>query len=490
MRNRFVVIGVCIVAVHAAAQTMEVRQEQHHLLSLHLPNKMTMQFVRIPRGEFLMGSPKDEEGHKRDEEPVHPVKITSAFYIGAYEVTEEQFEAVTGRKPPIPRGSGGPALGMTWKQTQDFCKQLSKITGRPCRLPTEAEWEYACRAGSISRYWFGDSRASLLLNDWCGKNSGDEPKPIGTKKANPWGLYDMHGNALEWCVDWYAPYRPDRLQDPSGPLTGKFRVARGGSFFRYPNDCRSATRSKFDPEYSGGTIGFRVVIASSTKILPTQQVSPQITGIRTNTYTNEKYRFTIQFPNGWTIKDGVASGTIVNAVYRDESGKVAMITINAQRLAEGEGHSFRNTSPEEVFELVKRQFTGRGIRMALLDSGLTYINGEYSVWHKYRMKMPQVIDKTFLTYNIPRKENLFIVSGSANPEIYPKVESILKESIASLHFDSDYQSPNFHITKPEESWLTSFLMGFGKILLFVLAMSAIVGIGKYILAKSKRKMGK
>lgn len=206
-----------------------------------------------------------------------------------------------------------------------------------------------------------------------------------------------------------------------------------------------------------------------------------------NAYTNEEYGFTIQFPDGWTIKEGVASGTIVNAVHRDESGKVAMITINTQRLAEGEDYSFRNTSPEEVFELVRRQFTGQGITITLLDSGVTSINGEYAVWHKYRLRMLPVMDKVCLTYNILRKEKLFIVAGSANPKIYPKVEPTLKESISSLHFKTSYQSPNLHITKPRESWLMSILKGWGQVFLFVLVMSAIIGIGKYILAKSKKQ---
>ena len=150
---------------------------------------------------------------------------------------------------------------------------------------------------------------------------------------------------------------------------------------------------------------------------------------------NQEYGFTIQFPDGWTIKDGIASGTIVNAVHRDESCKVTMITINTHRLAEGEDHTMKNNSPEEIFKVVKREYAGQGTTMTLLDSGVTSINGEYAIWHKHRMQMLQVMDKVFLTYTIPRKENLFIVAGSANPDIYPEVESLLKESITSLRFD-------------------------------------------------------
>ena len=182
---------------------------------------------------------------------------------------------------------------MTWAQAAEFCRKLSEIAGKPCRLPTEAEWEYACRAGSRSRYWFGDSRASLIMNEWCGKNSGDEPKPVGTKKVNPWGLYDMHGNAVEWCVDWYSSYAPDFVQDPYGPQKGEFRVARGGSFLRYPNDCRSATRSRFAPDYSGITVGFRVVIADSVGTSLAPPLGPQTM----HTHTNEQHGFSLVVKN-------------------------------------------------------------------------------------------------------------------------------------------------------------------------------------------------
>ncbi|MBN2285883.1 MAG: formylglycine-generating enzyme family protein [Tissierellales bacterium] len=290
MRRKIIIFGAVFLIAYSVAETEIIQKEQHLLIDVGPTNQM--EFVRIPNGEFLMGSPVDEEGHKTDEEPIRRIKITSPFFMGVYEVTEEQFKLVTGEKPPIQRGAGKPAFGVTWDQANEFCNLLSKITGKPIRLPTEAEWEYACRAGSKTRYWFGNKREELLENDWCGKNSSDEPKTVGTKKANPWGLYDMHGNAVEWCLDWYAPYESDHLDNPYGPLTGEFRVARGGSFFRYPNDCRSATRSKFSPEYSGGTIGFRVVIAENIKKPITQQLTNKTVGQPAN--ANDRLNFTVQ----------------------------------------------------------------------------------------------------------------------------------------------------------------------------------------------------
>jgi len=258
-----VVTAVCAILMQAESQ---VGAHQTELLRLRLPNELTMQFVKVPPGTFDIGSPVSEEGGKSDEKPVHLVNITSGFFMGDCEVTEEQYEAVTSQKPPVPRGRGRPAFGVSWTQSAHFCHQLSQIFGRPCRLPTEAEWEYACRAGSTSRYWCGDSRAALLANKWCGNRDGgssnDEPKEVGTRVPNPWGLRDMHGNAVEWGSDWYGPYTAASASNPCGPVSGDNRVARGGSFIRYPNDCRSATRSQFDPDYSGGSIGFRVVIAS------------------------------------------------------------------------------------------------------------------------------------------------------------------------------------------------------------------------------------
>ena len=206
-----------------------------------------------------------------------------------------------------------------------------------------------------------------------------------------------------------------------------------------------------------------------------------------SSYRNQAYGFTIQFPDGWTIKEGVASGTIVNAVNRDELGNVAMVSINAQRLAQGEDYSLRNTSPEEVFESARRQLVGQGITMMLLDSGVTSINGEYAIWHKYSMKMSQVMDKVCLSYNIPRDRNLFILAGSANPEMYPEVEPILKESITSLHFETSSQVPNVRNTKSGESWLMSLLKAYGKVFLLMLATGAGIAIVKYIIHRSKKQ---
>lgn len=205
-----------------------------------------------------------------------------------------------------------------------------------------------------------------------------------------------------------------------------------------------------------------------------------------NIYRSNKYGFTIWLPPGWTIKEGIADGTIVKAVHRDESGKVAMITVNKQRLAEGEYHAMMNSTPEEIFESVKRQFTAQGITMTLLDSGVSSINSEDAIWHKCRI-ISQIMDKVWLTYNIPRKENLFIVTGSADNQMYPEVGSILKESITSVRFDTSYQGTNLDIPTRGDSWLMSILKAYGEVFLLVLATSVGIVILKYLIGRSNQQ---
>jgi formylglycine-generating enzyme required for sulfatase activity len=190
-----------------------------------------MEFVQIPAGEFMMGSPLSEKGRKSDEGPLHKVKITKSFYLQTTEVTQAQWVAIMGNNPSYYTGDDNrPVDCVSWEDVKEFLKKLSEKKGKKYRLPTEAEWEYACRAGSTAKYCFSDSEGELVEYAWYVKNCGGETHLVGCKEPNKLGLYDMHGNVQEFCQDFYAEdyYGRSLTNDPEGPSNGKYRVARGG----------------------------------------------------------------------------------------------------------------------------------------------------------------------------------------------------------------------------------------------------------------------
>jgi formylglycine-generating enzyme required for sulfatase activity len=219
------------------------------------------EFIRIPAGRFLMGSDDDDA----DESPVRQVTISKPFYLGKYEVTQEQWERVMGNNPSEFKGAKNPVDRVSWNDCQEFMKKLNaQVNGSGVfRLPTEAEWEYACRARSRTRYSFGDDRAKSHDYAWFRSNSGHRTQPVGRKKPNPWGLYDMHGNLWEWCFDWYGEnYYQTRPQvDPTGPVTGNRRVLRGASWDNSELVCRSANRGMGGPTTRDSRHGFRVAVS-------------------------------------------------------------------------------------------------------------------------------------------------------------------------------------------------------------------------------------
>jgi formylglycine-generating enzyme required for sulfatase activity len=238
-------------------------------------NSIGMELVLIPKGKFTMGSPASEEG-RYENETEHEVTISKDYYLGVTEVTQGQYEKVIGVNPSfwqkrVIRKSDSsmyPVEQVTWEDAVEFCKELSdlpeeKKAGRVYRLPTEAEWEYACRAGSKSAYSFGES--SKLLGDyaWINENSNGRTHPVGEKKANAWGLYDMQGNVWEWCSDWYDEYPKGAVSDPTGPKEGSSRVFRGGGWDYEAALCRSAYRVRFDPSFRNDSLGFRVALSPS-----------------------------------------------------------------------------------------------------------------------------------------------------------------------------------------------------------------------------------
>ena len=224
-------------------------------------NVIGMQFKLIPVGDFLMGSPEDDSGKEDDKTPQHRVQITKPFYMGIHEVTQEQYEQVVGENPSHFKGPSLPVECVSWDDASEFCARLSEMdAANDYRLPTEAEWEYACRAGTTTKFSHGDNLSPD--HAWYGGNSDDKTHPVGEKCANPWGLYDMHGNVWEWCADWYDPeyYGTTPFDAPKGPITGSHRVDRGGCYRYHGGNCSSANRSRLKPDSRISVVGFRVVV--------------------------------------------------------------------------------------------------------------------------------------------------------------------------------------------------------------------------------------
>ena len=231
-----------------------------------ITNSIGMKLVLIHPGSFTMGSPKE----KLADETPHEVTISKSYHLGAYEVTQDQYEKVMGANPSQFKGAKNPVEMVSWDNAVSFCKKLSelpdeKAAGREYRLPTEAEWEYACRAGSTTSYGFGDTAESLGEYAWFKENAGNETHPVGEKKPNRWGLYDMHGDVWEWCQDVYEPYPSGAVTDPQGPNSGSYRVIRGGGWNLGAAVCRSAFRITFVPADRANYLGFRVALIPTAK---------------------------------------------------------------------------------------------------------------------------------------------------------------------------------------------------------------------------------
>jgi formylglycine-generating enzyme required for sulfatase activity len=267
-----------------------------------ITNSLGMRLVRIAPGEFLMGAPASDTLAQEDEKPQHRVRIARAFWLGAFEVTQRQYRAVTGENPSRFQESNDlPVENVDWNQAVAFCNKLSaseglkpyyrwptgeRAGGDGYRLPTEAEWEYACRAGSTTRYCTGEDRAGVASVSWFADNSGNDlwdsapftteaggpghgpeagrhgcrSHPVGSKQPNAFGLYDMHGNLWEWCSDLYDAdyYRRSPDADPVGPKQSDKRVGRGGSWYSSQKYASSTSRDGYAPGHRVGTLGFRV----------------------------------------------------------------------------------------------------------------------------------------------------------------------------------------------------------------------------------------
>jgi len=208
-----------------------------------------------------MGSTSDEEGRSSTEGPVHHVNIGYAFYMGRYEVTQKQWRETMGDNPSHFKGDDLPVEGVTWDDVQEFIKKLNEEEGtNKYRLPSEAEWEYACRAGTTTRYSFGDSESKLGDYAWYTENSDKKTHPVGQKKPNSWGLYDMHGNVKEWVLDrWHDSYDGAPADGSAWEGDSAYRVKRGGSWGSSARYCRSAYRYRGGPLNRESYLGFRLL---------------------------------------------------------------------------------------------------------------------------------------------------------------------------------------------------------------------------------------
>lgn len=221
-------------------------------------------FVKIPAGEFLMGSPDSEPFHAQDESPVSRAVIAKPFWISKYEVTQGEWTTIMESNPSkYPTGEDHPVENVSWDDCQRFLQKLNSISPHTFRLPTETEWEYACRAGSNTVYALGNEVPDLERCGWYEGNSGNGHHPVGEKEPNYWGLYDMHGNVYEWCQDYYRENYSNHPGNASAweqPNENANRVRRGGSFQQPAKNCRAAFRGTGRPENRREDVGLRLVM--------------------------------------------------------------------------------------------------------------------------------------------------------------------------------------------------------------------------------------
>jgi len=244
-------------------------------MTIPLSDTVSLDMIWIEPGTFMMGSPTDELGRDSDETQ-HQVTLTRGYWLGKYEVTQAQYEAVMGTNPSYFKGADFPVEKVSWYNAMDFCAKLTDIEraagrlpeGYEYTLPTEAQWEYACRAETTTALNSGknlsDKNKCPEMDEvgWYEYNSDSTTHPVGQKMPNAWGLYDMHGNVFEWCLDWYGSYPSSAVTDPKGSSSGSYRVIRGGSWNFNAYSCRSAYRFDSTPsDFNRNYFGFRVALS-------------------------------------------------------------------------------------------------------------------------------------------------------------------------------------------------------------------------------------
>ncbi|MCF7854617.1 MAG: formylglycine-generating enzyme family protein [Candidatus Pacebacteria bacterium] len=257
-----------------AAQAAQKVVSEQRKLPIEVANSLGIHFRLIPQGAFLMGSPDDEKGRWKGENQ-HVRTIRQPFYLAVTEVTNAQWEALMPTNPSRFSGAQRPVEEVTWNDCKEFIAALCEHEGVPrwaYRLPTEGEWEYACRAGTRTPYYFGETPQRMEMFECYAENSGDRTAPVASFRPNAWGLYDMLGNVWEWCQDVFRAY-PD---SPVGVnLAGEWRSVRGGNWWIYPEDCRAASRSRLTPTSHGNMLGFRLL-----RVIPPPGASEVVTPAR------------------------------------------------------------------------------------------------------------------------------------------------------------------------------------------------------------------
>ncbi|MBI2900515.1 MAG: formylglycine-generating enzyme family protein [Planctomycetes bacterium] len=255
---RLLSIGLAALAcTGCGSSTVGQEKDPPKKIVLDLGGGVKMEFVRIKAGKFMMGDD--------DNAPAHEVTLTRDFWMQTTETTQTQWEAVMRKNPSHFEGADLPVERVSWEDCREFLKKLNEkvkdpLKGRTAGLPTEAEWEYACRAGSTTKWSFGDDGEKLGEYAWYDRNSESKTHAVGTKKANAWGLYDVHGNVWEWCEDWYGEYASGAATDPKGPSSSIVRCLRGGCFGSDGDITRSANRDGRDPANRNGKRGLRVAL--------------------------------------------------------------------------------------------------------------------------------------------------------------------------------------------------------------------------------------
>lgn len=271
IRMGLIACAVLLSACQHAPLTTAASAQTGASQTVMLPGNIPLEMVWIPAGCFMMGCYPNEQDAYPDEAPQHPVTLSRGFWMGKYEVTQQQWRAImqtapwTGQKfvADIPQS---PAVCISWQQTQEFIEKLNRYTGDTFRLPSEAEWEYACRAGTTTRFYWGDDLAFRGIDDqaWWRRTALNTDQKfarrVGSKLPNPWGLHDMGGNVYEWCHDWYAPYPDGPQTDYAGSENGKKKVNRGGSWITIGGCCRSARRGYDIPSAAYDDLGFRLLL--------------------------------------------------------------------------------------------------------------------------------------------------------------------------------------------------------------------------------------
>jgi len=247
-----------LVGQEAAASAVRGERRSGDVKTITLPGGVPMEMIWCAPGTFEMGSPRHELG-RFENEVRHKVTLTKGFWLGKYEVTQRQWESVMRGNPSRFKSPDNPVDTVSWLDCEVFVRRVNSVLGGLARFPTEAEWEYACRAGSETPV----SGCGLLPRmAWYDKNSDSQSHPVGVNESNAWGFHDMHGNLLEWCSDWFTIPTGDAT-DPLGPPKGSFKVMRGGCWFFFERDCRSAYRLKREPNLRNCIFGFRLACSEA-----------------------------------------------------------------------------------------------------------------------------------------------------------------------------------------------------------------------------------